>query len=308
MKMKLLTMVFLLMAAVYTCAQEIPVRWEQDGSNIVILYDLPGNPAEAYSIVVTCSEDGGVTYGQPLRSLSGDAGPGIRPGLNKKINWDVFSDREVLEGNLKFRVNATQENSLGRVTPGTDEFTDPRDDKVYKFVRVGEQVWMAVNLNYNTSGASWCYNDKTANCEVYGMLYDWQSAISACPEGWHLPSEEEWDVLIEFSGGKKVAGGNLKETGYAHWAAPNQGAKNRFAFNALPGGLKDMYVKPAPPGMAVSQKEKSFDRIGKSATFWTSSKAGGKSARYIEILYDEEKCYHETQSVKSGLSIRCLKN
>lgn len=90
-------------------AQEIPVRHEQEGSNIVIHYDLPGNPGDTYNIVVTCSENGGVTYGQPLRSLSGDAGPGIRPGQGKRITWSVVSDRDILEGNLKFKVTAPEQ-------------------------------------------------------------------------------------------------------------------------------------------------------------------------------------------------------
>ena len=90
-------------------------------------------------------------------------------------------------------------------------FTDPRDGQTYKTVKIGDQIWLAENLNYDpAAGNSWCYEDDTANCAVYGRLYDWETAKTACPAGWHLPSEDEWDQLIAFLGGEAAAGGKIR--------------------------------------------------------------------------------------------------
>jgi len=98
-------------------------------------------------------------------------------------------------------------------------FTDPRDKKTYKTVKIGEQVWMAQNLNYHGADGflGLCYGDepakkikKTDNCNKYGRLYDWNEAMKACPNGWNLPSDEEWQTLVDFVGGYEVAGKKLK--------------------------------------------------------------------------------------------------
>ena len=81
------------------------------------------------------------------------------------------------------------------LNPELGEMTDPRDGQTYQTVTLGNQTWLAQNLNYETDNNSWCYDDDPENCETYGRLYDWEAAMSACPDGWHLASDEDWTTL-----------------------------------------------------------------------------------------------------------------
>ena len=113
--------------------------------------------------------------------------------------------------------------------------TDPRDGKTYKTVKIGEQIWLAENLNYNAEGSK-CYDNKPENCEKYGRLYNWDMAINVCPSGWHLPSEDEYEELHNMAGGREIAGKKLKTK--SGWADNCDGCNgtDEFGFSALPGG------------------------------------------------------------------------
>ena len=87
----------------------------------------------------------------------------------------------------------------------TGRFTDARDGKIYKTVKIGDQVWMAENLNYDAGEGSWCYKDSLSNCEKYGKLYTWEAARRSAPKGWHLPSKEEFETLLNSLGGSGSA-------------------------------------------------------------------------------------------------------
>jgi len=108
--------------------------------------------------------------------------------------------------------------------------TDSRDGEKYKTVRIGKQTWMAENLNYNATGSK-CYDNKPVNCDKYGRLYNWSAAQSACPVGWHLPSDSEWTRLTDFVGSS--AGKKLKST--RDWNKNGNGT-DEYGFSALPGG------------------------------------------------------------------------
>ncbi len=189
-------------------SQEITnIRFEQAGKMINVYYDLTGECS--YEVKLYYSPDGGKNWGNPLINVSGDIGNSQEAGFGKKIIWDVLAEKESLQGEIKFKVEAVGSD----FTEDAGIFTDHRDGKCYKWIKIGSQIWMAENLNYLSSSGSWCYDDLISNCNIYGRLYDWETAMTACPIGWHLPSSEEWESLTLYLGGKKVAGGKMKETG-----------------------------------------------------------------------------------------------
>ena len=110
--------------------------------------------------------------------------------------------------------------------PKYKTITDSRDGQEYLTVKIGKQWWFAENLNYETEN-SWCHE-----CETYGRMYRYEAAMKACPEGWHIPSVNEWKELITTLGGGDIAGGKMKST--EKWRTPNVGADNSSGFSAIP--------------------------------------------------------------------------
>jgi uncharacterized protein (TIGR02145 family) len=183
--------------------------------------------------------------------------------------------------------------------PVDSVFVDPRDGQSYKIVRIEDQTWMAENLNYN----GLCYGLNTENCEIYGSLYRWPRGNDLCPSEWHLPSNDEWDTLINFLGGANIAGGKLKETGTTHWNSPNTGATDESGFTALPAGFS-----------LVSNFNRYFYYLGNRTVFWTSTRdsdyQGQEMAFVREMTFDKESISNSNSSyaLPFSLSVRCVKN
>jgi len=172
-----------------------------------------------------------------------------------------------------------------------EPFTDIRDGKTYKTVKIGNQTWMAENLNYTTKSGSWCYN-KTANCTKYGRLYNWETAVKSCPSGWHLPSNSEWEVLEESVGGKE-AGRKLKTK--SGWDNHGNGTDD-YGFSALPGG--------------GGYSDGRFYNVGLSGYWWSASEdISSKSAfnRQMKDFYDRD-VYWQNSDKGKFYSVRCLRD
>ncbi len=183
-------------------------------------------------------------------------------------------------------------------------FKDDRDGQVYKTVKIGKQLWLAENLNFKTD-SSWFYGDKQKNGEIYGRLYNWESAKAACPSGWHLPSDKEWkqmekligisdpELNIEgFRGRDKNIGGKLKSL--QNWNEPNFGATNSTGFNAISAGYRSYQYY--------------FTAIGDNADFWTSTEYNCMEAWY-RGLNDFNAVVGRNYNYKHcGFSVRCIKD
>jgi hypothetical protein len=116
---------------------------------------------------------------------------------------------------------------------------DERDGQSYRTVDIGEQTWMAENLNY-ASESSKCYNDSLEYCDLYGRLYSWADAMEVCPSGWHLPSLDEWKILFTYAGGVDVSASKLRSS--YDWECYNCEGTDDYGFSVLPaGGYRTMY-------------------------------------------------------------------
>jgi len=170
----------------------------------------------------------------------------------------------------------------------TGTLTDARDAKTYKTVKIARQTWMAENLNYQPpQGNSWCYKDSASYCGKYGRLYDWKTARTACPPGWHLPSRQEWDELTTAAGGVSTAGKKLKaKTG---WGDGN--GSDDYNFSALPGGYR--YSGGA------------YYHAGSQGYWWTATEYGIHGAYSRDIHYNRDVVSEDNNYKIYAVSVRC---
>jgi uncharacterized protein (TIGR02145 family) len=191
------------------------------------------------------------------------------------------------------------------------------DGNIYKIVTIGNQTWMAENLkttkyrngeqiqnvtdaaqwSYLTTAAYCNYSNNVSNANSYGSLYNWfavKDSRNIAPLGWHVPTDSEWTILINFLGGDSIAGAKLKETGLTHWSSPNTGATNETGFTSLPSGFRN------DSGDFVSQ--------GLYGLWWSSTEAGGNIAWYRGMHFDGTDAFRNNYYKPNGYSVRCIKD
>jgi uncharacterized protein (TIGR02145 family) len=201
----------------------------------------------------------------------------------------------------------TYERGLESVVPITesvspqDMFTDNRDGQTYKTATIGEQIWMAQNLNYMTD-SSWCYKNSVDNCRRYGRLYTWNAAKKACPAGWKLPDTADWNNLgmavggiMRRSDGYKIWDGAAKtlkaNCGWEDYDDRNGNGTDDYGFSALPGGR---------------HSDGSFNGADREGFWWTMAKGSASSAYYLIISNGNDNMYEYEYDKSSGASVRCV--
>jgi uncharacterized protein (TIGR02145 family) len=169
-------------------------------------------------------------------------------------------------------------------------FTDPRDGKVYRTVKIGEQIWMAQNLDYEAEG-SVCSENDPANGEKYGRLYNWETAMKASPPGWHLPSYEEWQALVDFAG-EEIAGKKLKATsGWNDYEGKSGNGTDAYGFSALPGGDGG-----------------SDSGVGKYGFWWSATEDDAACAWRRYMFYRSALVRADTYDKPDLFSVRCVQD
>ena len=182
-------------------------------------------------------------------------------------------------------------------------FTDSRDDKTYKTIKIGTQTWMAENLAYKAANGCMAYDNNESNAKIYGYLYNWETATKVCPSGWHLPSDKEWATLTTYLGGDSIAHVKLKEAGTTHWKEDDPTVTNESKFTALPGGLYNF---------DSFWKKTEFQYIGNYGYWWSATTEPGESNylnacfRILGDYYKNEKLDYASKS--RGSSVRCVKD
>jgi len=196
-------------------------------------------------------------------------------------------------------INKAQAAAANSSAPASSTFTDSRDNKTYKQVKIGNQTWMAENLNYNANGSK-CYDNKPANCDKYGRLYNWNTAKTACPAGWHLPSDAEWTTLAKTAGGTGAygdegnAGTKLRaKSGWDTGKGYKAGTDN-YGFSALPGGYDNL--------------NGFFADVGSHGYWWSATEEGGNSPCAYCRFANYESVHRECSGKSHLQSVRCVKN
>lgn len=202
---------------------------------------------------------------------------------------------------LKFVAATSLCISVSFAAPEKGTMEDSRDGKMYKTVKIGEQVWMAENLNYETA-SSFCYENNPQNCDKYGRLYEWDDALNACPMGWHLPTKEEIKTLFDALGGQTSAGKKLKSVNgwpSSGFGFPSGGnGTDALGFSALPAGFYKVSLL-GDGGRFVSLNEIAF--------FWSASgEADGGFAHCIMLSLFDGIANMDFQPKNYAMSVRCI--
>jgi len=172
-------------------------------------------------------------------------------------------------------------------------FTDSRDGKIYKTVKIGTQTWMAENLAYKTDNGCWAYDNNPKNVTTYGYLYDFKTAKKVCPEGWHIPSDEEWVALITHLGGSRLVGDKLKTI--TTWDKQGANPTNSSGFSAVAAGIFDADAN-------------AFSELGRQTSWWSTAQLNSYTYYIYCVYYDSSDITKSNDFETNGHSVRCIKD
>jgi uncharacterized protein (TIGR02145 family) len=205
-------------------------------------------------------------------------------------------------------IDPDSEESFGGVVKGENFVEDTRDGQRYYYSTIGNLYWFTFNLNWKGAGHSYMQVDALG--EIYGRLYNWNEAKVACPEGWRLPDNTDWESLAEalsgnsdlvFDGKWAGLGADIAVKATLNsvniWKySPNMNFSNRFQFNAIPSGNS-------------TGNFRTYLNRGEYGTWWSADEKDAEDAFYRYIYFDSPDFpYNFANKESFGASVRCVKD
>ncbi len=255
---------------------------------------------ETVTISVTATDADGTI--SEVQFYVDDVNVGSAASSPYNYEWNTSSESNgvhTLKATCKDNNNGSASDEITvTVVQGGVTITDPRDGQKYFIVDIGTQTWFAENLNYETPD-SWWYDDNEANGTIYGRLYTWDAAQNACPDGWRLPSDDDWKILeMELGMSQAVAdedlwrgtqGDKMKST--SGWNGNGNGT-NSSGFTGLPGGFYGT----------------SYTNKGENGNWWTSTEVSSSTAWQRGLNNLDNRILRFDPPKTFRLSVRCVKN
>ena len=260
----------------------------------------------AMAMLVACGDD------------NGSSASGIGESSSSSDSEESSSSSEKIGEESSSSVSGSS-NDASTYNATANTLKDLRNGQVYKTTTIDipaksySEVWMAENLNIETEN-SWCGGGSgttEGDCSVYGRLYTWAAAMAkseescgygytcglsgtvrgACPKGWHVPSQSEWNELFTAVGGSSTAGTKLKNT--TSWNSSGNGPDD-FGFSALPAGNR--------------VRNGSYYGEGDYAYFWSSTEYDSYNVYRMILDYEGDEAVLDGSYKSYGFSVRCLKD
>lgn len=287
--------------------KDVNIKWENP-TDI-----LPGTPLSEDQLDAVADVSGTYVF---TPSFGEVLDIGTNQDLEVNFTPDDIENYNTASKIVKINVRQGKSSAIfnNNLTYGT---LSDQDGNIYKTITIGTQTWMAENLrvtkyrngdpipktdNYDwsnlTSGA-YCNYENTLDIDTistYGRLYNWyvvNDTRKIEPNGWHIPSKDEWYLLVDYLGGVSEAGSKLKEAGNSHWVNPNEGT-NETGFTALPGGHRF--------------KDGIYNYLGFFGIWWSTTEYDSKNAWILYIVNEFTYTYSNINAKECGYSIRCIKD
>jgi len=322
--LKALLIIALALSAVHVTAQKfINLHAFKEGKMVIVSYDiLTDKDGQTFDVRLECTADDGKTFLIVPLFVSGDLKE-ISAGNGKRIAWDISKEtQELAVTQLMFQLVATENNPTASIPENAGNFTDSRDGHIYKWVKIGTQIWMVENLAflpavspsressqlkpiyyiYGYNGVDINAAKVNVNYTTFGVLYNWIAAKNACPDGWHLPTDQEWEQLeiglgmsSEMAKAKGARGkeyGAKMKTGQDWYKSGN--GTNASKFSALPGGGR--------------YGDGSFGNMAQNGYWWSASEYDGNFSWGRGLGYDNSEIYKGVNYKEDGFSVRCIKD
>jgi uncharacterized protein (TIGR02145 family) len=238
---------------------------------------------------------------------------------------NLSSENEMLSSSVDYSssdgqsVNSSEGNSSDEISDSVGLFMDMRDSAEYGWTKIGDQIWMSENLNYRPSSGSYCYDatysGSSVNCNYYGRLYTWDALMAGelssdsagpgpkgiCPEGWHVPSDGEWEMLAEFIAGQNA----LTDRNQDDW--PGVGGFLKANSNLWSSGsFSDEYGFGALPGGYRNSDKGGFYNESYNGYYWTATEPDNESAYRRSFAFNDDYLWRTAAAKGNAFSLRCV--